>query len=146
MIEKTCTKCLLSKPLSEYQRGKGYRDERRSECKACEKERLQNWRHDNPNLVKAQTARWRANNPKKKRMSNLQRHDIRRSLTNHDLIYIEAITNDPCAYCGGPMEHVDHIDPVALNGDSDWTNFTPACGSCNRAKAAKPLLLFLVDR
>jgi 5-methylcytosine-specific restriction endonuclease McrA len=65
-------------------------------------------------------------------------------LTEDDLIYIEAITSDPCAYCGAPMEHVDHIDPVALDGASDWSNFTPSCGACNRSKSDKPLLLFLV--
>lgn len=79
-------------------------------------------------------------------MNNLQRHDLRRSLTEDDLIYIEAITNDPCAYCDSSMEHVDHIDPVALEGVSDWTNFAPACGPCNQSKAAKPLLLWMVDR
>jgi hypothetical protein len=146
MTEKTCTECLLPKPLSEYRKGKGYRDGHHTECKLCEYERLKAWRAAHPNARRKQDARWRANNPEKKRMSNLQRHNIRRSLDEDDLCYIEAISQDPCAYCGGPMEHVDHIDPVALGGPSDWTNFTAACSPCNQGKAAKPLLLFLADR
>jgi 5-methylcytosine-specific restriction endonuclease McrA len=146
MIEKTCTQCLLPKPLSEYRKGKGYRDGYRTECTFCERERLKMWRADHPEARRQQDARWRANNPEKKRMSNLQRHDIRRSLDENDICYIEIISQDPCAYCNGPMEHADHIDPVALGGTSNWTNFTSACSPCNQSKAAKPLLLFLVDR
>jgi 5-methylcytosine-specific restriction endonuclease McrA len=51
---------------------------------------------------------------------------------------------DPCAYCGGSMEHVDHISSLAFGGEHDWTNLTASCADCNMAKKEKPLLDFLL--
>jgi 5-methylcytosine-specific restriction endonuclease McrA len=54
------------------------------------------------------------------------------------------LRNDPCAYCGAPTEHLDHIVPVAEGGEQRWTNLTAACARCNRAKHADSLLMFLL--
>lgn len=53
------------------------------------------------------------------------------------------LRNDPCAYCGSPVEAIDHIHPVALGGEHRWSNLTGACHDCNRRKSAKTLLAFL---
>lgn len=60
--------------------------------------------------------------------------------------YMGIIGLDPCTYCGGPAECIDHIEALARGGADHWTNFTPACGRCNQTKHAKPLLVFLLDR
>ena len=59
--------------------------------------------------------------------------------------YVAIIRGDPCAYCGAPMEHVDHIVPFADGGVTDWTNLTPACAGCNHRKSKTPLLFFLLS-
>lgn len=60
--------------------------------------------------------------------------------------YIEIIAGDPCAYCGGSMEHVDHIRPICDGGTNEWTNLAPACARCNQSKKEKSLLEFLLAR
>ena len=54
------------------------------------------------------------------------------------------LQDDPCCYCGAQMEHVDHVLPLSVGGDHDWTNQTAACAACNMAKKEKPLLDFLL--
>jgi HNH endonuclease len=53
---------------------------------------------------------------------------------------------DPCAYCGEPVECIEHVDPVAKGGENDWTNFTASCRRCNQSKSASTLLQFLARR
>lgn len=60
--------------------------------------------------------------------------------------YAVIIAADPCVYCGGQSESIDHIDPVSTSHDHAWDNLAPACMSCNTSKGAKPLLLFLLYR
>lgn len=48
-----------------------------------------------------------------------------------------------CQYCGAhppdAILEVDHIHPVALDGDNSEGNLVTACFDCNRGKAARPL-------
>jgi len=61
-------------------------------------------------------------------------------------IHLTSLYKDPCCYCGEPMEHIDHIDPVANNGAEHWTNLTAACKRCNSRKNDRSLLDFLLYR
>lgn len=65
---------------------------------------------------------------------------------NEALDYCDLIAGDPCVYCGSPSESVDHVDPVAAGGKSQWENLAPACMTCNSSKGAKSLLEFLMYR
>lgn len=60
----------------------------------------------------------------KSRMSANDRHAIWRL---HD--------GDPCHYCGGAADTLDHIVPAALGGNSHQGNVVPACRECNERKA-----------
>lgn len=53
------------------------------------------------------------------------------------------LLRDPCTYCGGEANAVDHIVPLSSGGADDWTNLTAACGLCNSRKRTAPLLVFL---
>jgi 5-methylcytosine-specific restriction endonuclease McrA len=66
--------------------------------------------------------------------------------TKSALEYVPILLADPCSYCGNPAEVIDHIQPIALDGDSDSNNLTAACRACNSRKYAKPLLHFLLWR
>lgn len=59
--------------------------------------------------------------------------------------YAQIITNDPCAYCGNPMQAIDHVVPLRHGGLHRWDNLAPACASCNTRKSARPLLEFLAS-
>lgn len=38
--------------------------------------------------------------------------------------FLETVRADPCAYCGGPAEHLDHIVPKVRGGEDGWQNRT----------------------
>lgn len=56
------------------------------------------------------------------------------------------LRRDPCAYCGAPSNDVDHIVPLARDGEWGASNLIGACKSCNSSKQARPLLAFLILR
>lgn len=59
----------------------------------------------------------------------------------------ETMRADPCVYCGGKANTIDHIEPMARGGKYyTWRNQAPACTTCNHDKADLPLLRFLVER
>lgn len=59
------------------------------------------------------------------------------------LAYREILRYDPCS-CGGPCEHIDHIEPFKHGGRLVVDNVTAACGSCNQSKGASSLLEYLL--
>lgn len=60
--------------------------------------------------------------------------------------YKQAMTHDPCAYCGGTATGWDHITPRHHGGSNSWTNLTGCCKTCNSSKTAHPLLLYMLAR
>lgn len=71
----------------------------------------------------------------------------RRGLTTPDELaneYALILRADPCCYCGAPMEHIDHIVPIAGHGTGEWDNLTAACASCNLRKSDRTLLTFML--
>lgn len=69
-----------------------------------------------------------------------------RAPTRETVEFRGALRSDQCSYCGSRHDIViDHIVPIARDGENDWTNLTAACSSCNRRKSAKPLLLWLLE-
>lgn len=112
-------------------------------------------------------ARWAAQTPDQRRgrwnawyLANRERsltykqaqRIIRRSkgadwtLFPESLEYVRLIGLDPCVYCGGQAEAVDHIVPVAKDGTGAWSNLAPACISCNSSKRDEGLLSFLLRK
>jgi hypothetical protein len=76
-----------------------------------------------------------------------QRRDDQRLAADPDLIeYVAVLYRDPCAYCGEPCEHIDHIVPVDSGGGLVVENVTASCGGCNVRKHTTPLLAFLLAR
>ncbi|WP_406142479.1 RNA-guided endonuclease IscB [Streptomyces sp. NBC_01089] len=62
--------------------------------------------------------------------------------------YLLAAWSRACAYCGatGVPLNIDHIRPRSDGGSSRISNLTLACVSCNQAKGAHPVEVFLADR
>ena len=65
--------------------------------------------------------------------------------------WLRLLRAEPCAFCGGAGGTVDHVEPRArtvrgLGSAHGWQNVVGACGPCNRAKADRPLLAFLLGR
>ncbi len=68
-----------------------------------------------------------------------------RKLGNVDMkVWKSILKRDPCVYCYGPADTVDHIHPRARGGITTVENVAPACVACNGRKRDMPLLMFLV--
>lgn len=98
-------------------------------------------------VARAQAAvgAWRRANPESH--NEASRLDRLRRKVGRDpeaVPYIAAVACDPCAYCGGPADTLDHIVPVSRGGTNVWYNLTAACRPCNSRKQAVPLLLALL--
>ena len=59
-------------------------------------------------------------------------------------VWIDALRNDACAYCGKAGGNIDHIIPKVRRGPNTWWNVTGSCRRCNVAKAGQKLLQFLI--
>ncbi|MER6492726.1 HNH endonuclease [Streptomyces griseorubiginosus] len=108
------------------------------------------WAATTPEQRREQWNSWyRANREHSLRYKRTQRI-IRRSknadwkLFPESLEYVKLISLDPCVYCGGRAEAVDHIVPVAKDGTGEWSNLAPACMSCNSSKRDEDLLAYLL--
>lgn len=63
----------------------------------------------------------------------------------------EVLRADPCSYCGGPADEVDHIVPVrsrrrgaGFHASDRPENWTASCRRCNALKTDAPLLSALL--
>jgi 5-methylcytosine-specific restriction endonuclease McrA len=100
------------------------------------RERAKRWAKANPERAAACSAR-----------QTVRRRARQRLVPVEDTAeYRRILGGDPCSYCGGTMQHVDHIDALSRGGGDVEDNLTASCRSCNSAKWAKPLLVYLLDR
>lgn len=173
---KCCTKCAVAKSLDEFPRSRRTKDGHTSWCKKChrdaERARRQRdpeaarrkdreryiagrhgsdyarkWRQENPEASRASGRRSYERNRDKRLVEMREQRLKRHGRTPETVNYIKAILGDPCSYCGERIVvDLDHIEPKSKGGADEWENFTPACRSCNAAKADRPLLLFLALR
>lgn len=70
--------------------------------------------------------------------------------SDETMAYIAILKQDPCCFCGEPMEEIEHIEPPArwdlrVPGWNQWTNLSAACQKCNGQKYEKSLLAFLLN-
>lgn len=100
-------------------------------------------REANPDHHRALDKAWREANPAKRRDIWYRWYEGTQNPSPETLAYIDVLLNDPCSYCGGPAEHLEHIEPRSLGGPHDWTNLTASCGPCNRSKGNRLLLLWM---
>lgn len=106
---------------------------------------VRRWQQENRERVREGARRRRAENIEHVREWARRNAHSRRGAALDALghQWVDIISGDPCAYCGGVADEIDHITPITHGGTGDWTNLTPACRSCNARKHAKPLLGFL---
>lgn len=80
---KTCTKCLMPKPLSEFSANKGTYDGKYSQCNKCRAKTASIARRDNPVIIKQQKKK---SQQKHKLKNNIKRNEWRHN--NRDKTYI----------------------------------------------------------
>lgn len=94
-----------------------------------------------PEKSKAKSRDWMARNPDRHRLTQRATEQRRRARgSDFDKDYAAILIGDPCAYCGGPADSIDHLEPVSKGGPGGWPNLTAACRSCNASKGNRSLL------
>lgn len=143
---------------------KAYHSAHRDQLNAAGRENYLRCRAENPAAENARRQAWKLANPEKVRTGSKVYYSTpegklssriaeqRRRAHGREVgdggtdarEYIVILAQDPCCYCGAPMEHIDHIIPLALCGDNSWENLTAACGHCNTSKGSKKLIDWMV--
>jgi hypothetical protein len=72
------------------------------------------------------------------------RDEDRAQMDADAIAMVEILHCDPCAYCGTPSEHIDHITPFSAGGRLTADNVTAACAGCNHRKLNTTLLHFML--
>jgi 5-methylcytosine-specific restriction endonuclease McrA len=99
-------------------------------------EKSRAWRAANPERARAQHASWRQRNPEKhnelsrKRAAKKKGNGVYRVSKKE----LKALLADPCFYCGGQSNTIDHVVPIARGGGHSIGNLVGACKPCNSSK------------
>lgn len=125
-------------------------EQRAENARRSSREWARRWRAENPDEARrVRREQMRTYGPEYRQRWNHHNRLRRLAIAPPDDLaheYALILRGDPCSYCGRPVEHIDHIEPIARGGDGQWTNLTGACAGCNWQKNARPLLIFLLDR
>lgn len=160
--EKRCPGCGITRPSSEWYRNRASRDGLMSHCKPCRRAKEAKYRAENPEKWCEKDRRWRKANPDKVREKDRRRqkaHPEKYRAKQHrrrarkanaftiphspddQLDFWRFIGVDPekCWFCAldgrdVPMEHTDHLNPLAAGGSETVWNKRPACAKCNTSK------------
>lgn len=133
---KTCGKCGEVKARGEFSVNASNADGLVSKCKRCRVEYLRAKRIADPTIRQAISHRRRAN----KREADCG------CVTSDALKLVVEAYGNACVYCAGPVEHIDHLAPLARGGQHCIENLRPSCGSCNTSKNATDLDDWLARR
>jgi hypothetical protein len=76
----------------------------------------------------------------------LRAEDRRSQEGDFEARWRRVLFTDPCTYCGGTVDTLDHIVARARGGGSYWANYTGACKPCNQEKDNRGLVVFLLER
>lgn len=124
--------------------------ERERELKRYAKHREKNLARQQSDEGRAVKKAWAERNPENvllhKRLSEARRRERRagtKYLDPQASAYASILTQDPCAYCGGLADTLDHIEPIAAGGSTSWENLTAACRSCNSRKSDNRMLFWM---
>ena len=143
-MEKTCTTCGETKPLSEFHRDKSRKDGYRAHCGECacawqrvyrkanaEKTRAtcRAWYHANAEYAKAQSRAWHEAHPEQQRANRLQRIY---GLSATDYAKMLKAQDNGCAICGKTEAEEDKRFAVDHDHETGQVRGL-LCGNCNQA-------------
>lgn len=157
---RTCTKCGLEKPYSQFGKTDRVKSGIRSRCKPCESKRgSERYRRIKDKMLKHNAEyrkqnherrleierRSRLKNKEKNRPAKNARQSVRnRKLNSEEYVILprelDRIYNSPCLVCGS-MENqsLDHVIPLSRGGRHSVGNIITLCLSCNVSKHARTL-------
>jgi len=131
-MKKKCTRCGIEKHEDEFRKAKGYKNGIYSQCKLCEKEKLEEWRKANPDKFKAQQKRTdrNKNNEKAARYRETHREKVneaakerRKENSGKEKPEIKELK---CTSCGHTKEASKHF----FKDKSTATGYKFICKDC----------------
>lgn len=108
------------------------------------------WQDANRQRTRDMARAWQRANPKRVCRNTINRRVRKRAAGTHTYDDLLAQLRDQsglCFYCSEPLGdawEAEHVIPLSAGGSNDPENIVCACGTCNRRKGAKPMVLFLV--
>ena len=125
---------------------KGYHKKRYSLHGVEIRQKVKNWRLENPKRFIEQQRNYRQKNSDK----HNEACQKRRAQKKNNGIYkitkteLKRLYSSPCFYCGSKEKiTLDHVMPIALGGRHSIGNIVPACKSCNSSKSDSLLIYWL---
>jgi hypothetical protein len=110
--------------------------------------RYKKYRIKNIEKIREKEKRYNQENREKVRMQAAKRRARKKDnkvfeVTDKDL---RRLFNDPCIYCGGAAEHIEHLIPISRGGPHGIGNLAPSCAICNLSKHNKTVYEFKIWR
>lgn len=149
---KTCCKCEVEKPVTEFHKDKKSKDGYNTQCKECRNKASAEWYKRNKEKKKASCKKWEDANKDKRWNIYTKRKDLMSSIGKIKIkeynianIYFK----DKCIYCNGKYfvtdkrKGFDHIISISKGGINDITNIVKCCKECNSKKKDLDLEIFL---
>lgn len=136
---KTCSRCKVEKPLSEFYNGSRYADGKQSRCKQCGLEAGRESDARNRERRRERSRAWHAANPEKRRAINVTNRLRRYGLDERSYLDILTRQGGKCAICrvAEPGWRKGRVEPDVWSWHIDHDhNCCPAggsCGACVRA-------------
>lgn len=108
IANRQCKYCGLTKPITEFVKGRRSKDGYKHRCKACARDWDHAYRSQNPRVYERTKAVWRHSHPEKVRAHQMVQYWIRRGVL---------VRPKSCEGCGKDKPHAHHEDysqPLAV--------------------------------
>jgi|SRR5712675_2659697 len=113
------------------------------------RENVAAWQAANPEKPRSYKRAWKQKNPERVLADTIRRRSRLKSnggtLTAQDIRDAREVACGLCAYCLRPADEltIDHVIPVALDGENAFENIAMACRPCNARKSQRGPLFML---
>jgi len=134
---KTCGKCGVEKPHTEFHKKKASKDGLRHCCKACAFKYRKKYCQENKEQVREYGKKWAKNNPHIGRAKNQKRRASKKAalphLSDNDKLALKLLAEEAALL--GPNFHLDHIVPLSKGGLHHHENLQIVRSSYNLSKS-----------